>query len=144
MLRRLQQKSRDPVAMLISMCKSLNDFIKGYSNKLGEVLLLAKNYDTDTEVQKLELLKRNFPADTFLRCDIMLRDVDMSKRLDKSIHENKDISGSFHAIMLSRCYWPGGEEDSDMEDMDDDEDDDEEEESEDILSSLQSWPEYSR
>lgn len=142
MLRRLQQKSRDLVAMLISMCPSLKDFIKCYSNKLGEVLLLTKNYDTDAEVQKLELLKRNFPADTFLRCDIMLKDVDMSRRLDKSIHENEDISKSFHAIILSTFYWPGGDDDSDIEENDDD--DEEEIDEDDFLSNLKSWPEYER
>ncbi|CAO3638855.1 unnamed protein product [Mucor hiemalis] len=111
-LRRLQQKSRDPVAMLISMCSSLKDFIKGYSNKLGEVLLTTKNYDTEEEVRKLELLKRNFPPDTFLRCDIMLKDMDDSRRLDKSIHDSAGIDNNFHAIILSRCYWPwGGDED---------------------------------
>ncbi|KAI8087471.1 hypothetical protein BDF21DRAFT_414476 [Thamnidium elegans] len=138
MLRRLQQKSRDSVAMLISMCNSLEDFIKGYSNKLGEVLLLTKNYDTDAEVRKLELLKRHFPAHTFLRCDIMLRDLDISRRLDKSIHENKDVSESLHAIIMSGFYWPGGDDDSDVDDLGED---DEEEIG---LSSLQSWPEFER
>lgn len=129
MLRRLHEKSRDPVAMLISMCDSPKDFIKGYSDKLGEVLLSTKEYDTDQEVRRLELLKRNFPSDTFIRCDIMLRDLDDSRRLDKMIHENRGIGKSFHAIILSRCYWPGGGDD---DDIDDEEEDD---------SNVQLWPE---
>lgn len=96
------------------MCSSLKDFIKGYANKLGEVLLTTKNYDTEEEVRKLELLKRNFPPDTFLRCDIMLKDMDDSRRLDKSIHENAGIDNNFHAIILSRCYWPWGGDDEDL------------------------------
>lgn len=73
---------------------------------------MTKNYDTEEEVRKLELLKRNFPPDTFLRCDIMLKDMDDSRRLDKSIHENTGIDNNFHTIILSRCYWPwGGDED---------------------------------
>lgn len=103
--------------MLISMCSTLKQFVDGYSDKLGEILLTTKDYDTDTEVRRLELLKRNFPPDTFIRCDIMLRDVDDSRRLDKSVHENKGISSSLHAIILSRKYWPGGgDDDTDNED----------------------------
>lgn len=99
--------------MLISMCSSLKDFIKGYCNKLGEVLLATKDYNTDEEVRKLELLKRNFPPDTFLRCDIMLKDMDDSRRLDRAIHDNPMIQSNFHAIILSRCYWPWGGDDDD-------------------------------
>lgn len=113
--------------MLISMCNTLKHFINGYSDKLGEVLLKTKDYDTDAEVRRLELLKRNFPPDAFIRCDIMLRDVDDSRRLDKSIHENKVISPSLHAIILSRQYWPGG--------GDDDTDDEDE-----ANASFQLWP----
>jgi hypothetical protein len=130
-LRRLQEKSKDPVAMLISMCSTLKHFIKGYSDKLGEVLLTTKNYDTDAEVRRLELLKRNFPPDAFIRCDIMLKDVDDSRRLDKSAHENKGINPSFHALILSRKYWPGGGDD----DTDEDEGEDEE-----ANGDFQLWP----
>ncbi|KAI8085781.1 uncharacterized protein B0P05DRAFT_533678 [Gilbertella persicaria] len=110
MLRRLQRKSKDPVAMLISMCKSLKDFIREYSDKLGQILLTSKGYDTDEEVRKLEMLKQNFPPEAFLRCDIMLRDMDDSRRLDKSVHEKPGVASSFHAIIMSRKYWPGGDE----------------------------------
>lgn len=132
MLRKLQYKSRDPVAMLISMCKPLQHFVKRYGDRLGEALLKIKNYDTDAEVQRLELLKKNFPADTFSRCDVMLRDIDNSKRLDKSIHEDPEIKDSFHTIMLSRCYWP------DVNDNNDDDTDEEDFES----SNTNLWPEY--
>lgn len=119
-LRRLQQKSKDSIAMLICMCSSLKDFIRGYSNKLGEVLLSTNNYDTMEEIQRLELLKRNFPPDTFLRCDIMLQDVTDSRRLDTSVHLNNGINPNLHAIIVSRRYWPGGNDEDDDDDLDDD------------------------
>ncbi|GAN09959.1 anaphase-promoting complex subunit 2-like [Mucor ambiguus] len=119
-LRRLQQKSKDSIAMLISMCSSLKDFIKGYSDKLGHVLLSTNNYDTIDEIQRLELLKRNFPPDTFLRCDVMLQDITDSRRLDTSVHLNNGINPNLHAIIVSRKYWPGGNGEDDDDDLDDD------------------------
>ncbi|KAI8643797.1 hypothetical protein BD408DRAFT_414227 [Parasitella parasitica] len=112
-LRRLQRKSKDAIAMLICMCSSLKDFIKGFSDKLGHELLSTNNYNTDEEIRRLELLKRNFPPDTFLRCDIMLQDVSDSKRLDAAVHVNSGISSNLHTIIVSRKYWPGGDDDDD-------------------------------
>lgn len=102
--------------MLVSVCASLSDFIDGYCDKLGEVLLSSTNYDIDSEMRKLELLKQHFPPDVFIRCDIMLKDMDDSRRLDKSIHEKARVDPSIHAIIMSGKYWPGGEDDSDSED----------------------------
>ncbi|KAK4511005.1 3-hydroxymethyl-3-methylglutaryl-CoA lyase [Mucor velutinosus] len=119
-LRRLQQKSKDSIAMLISACSSLKDFIKGYSDQLGHTLLSTSNYDTSEEILRLELLKRNFPPDTFLRCDIMLQDVADSRRLDTSVHLNNGVNPNVHAIIVSRKYWPGGNDEDEEDDLDDD------------------------
>lgn len=101
--------------MLISICNSVSDFIDGYSDKLGEVLLSSKNYDIDVEVRKLEILKQHFPPDAFTRCDIMLKDMDDSRRLDRFIHEQPGVDPKIHSIIMSGKYWPGGEDDSDEE-----------------------------
>ncbi|KAI8335599.1 hypothetical protein BD560DRAFT_414045 [Blakeslea trispora] len=119
--RRLQRKSKDPIVMLISLCGSLKEFIKGYSNTLGQVLLETNGYDIDEEVRRLEILKQNFPPDAFHRCDVMLRDMSESRRLDRAIHENDKVNPTFHAIIMSRKYWPGGD-DSDGDDSDEEQD----------------------
>ncbi|KAI8984115.1 chitin synthase-domain-containing protein [Mycotypha africana] len=121
-LSKLQKKIKDPIAMLISVCKSLKEFIHGYSNRFGEALLLCTNYNTEEEERRLEFLKRNFPPDTFLRCDIMLQDMANSRRLDKIIHESGHIQPIFHSIMMSKKYWQGDNEDHDYNTaVDDDE-----------------------
>lgn len=119
--------------MLISVCDPIQRFVERYSDKLGEALLQLEDYDTDKEVQRLELLKKNFPSDTFSKCDVMLKDVDNSKRLDRQIHENPEIDSTFHTVLLSKCYWPdmeGEDEDSGDEDLG--------------ISGLQLWPRYER
>jgi hypothetical protein len=106
--------------MLISMCNPVKDFVTAYSNRLGKMLLSTKDYDIDAEILRLETLKLNFPPNTFIRCDIMLKDVADSKRIDKAVHESKNIDHSFHTIILSRKYWPGGKDDDDDDDTGDD------------------------
>ncbi|KAI9280479.1 hypothetical protein BY458DRAFT_500778 [Sporodiniella umbellata] len=133
-LRKLQIKSADITATLISLCNPLKDFVDAYSDKLRDALFYTENYNVDTEIRSLEVLKLNFPPDTFTRCDIMLRDISDSKRTDKAIHENPTIDPSFHPIIISKKYWLGDEEDDD--------DDSESESPNEAL--LQLWPEYSR
>ncbi|KAI9477876.1 MAG: hypothetical protein EXX96DRAFT_229091 [Benjaminiella poitrasii] len=120
-LNRLRTKVKDPIAMLISLCKSLKDFIDGYGNALGQALMTAQ-YATDTEVRRIELLKRHFPPDSFLRCDIMLKDVEDSRRLDRQLHESKQFEFPLHSTMMTRQYWIAS---SDSEEEDEDEEEEE-------------------
>ncbi|KAI7897591.1 uncharacterized protein BX663DRAFT_556546 [Cokeromyces recurvatus] len=120
-LDRLCIKVKDPIAMLISLCKSLKDFIDGYSNVLCNSLMIAQ-YDIDTEVRRLELLKRHFPVDSFLRCDIMLKDVENSRRLDRQLHETGTFVFPLHSTMITSNYWiaPSDSENEDDDDNDND------------------------
>lgn len=52
---RLQKKSNDPVAMLISLCGSRTKFAEKYKEAMAKSLLLSQDYDTDQEVMQ----KRN-------------------------------------------------------------------------------------
>ncbi|KAI8971233.1 hypothetical protein BDB01DRAFT_811821 [Pilobolus umbonatus] len=139
-LRRLQRKMADMRAMLMSACYSLKDFIKYYTNELGKALLKIKNYDAENEFRMLEMLKRNFPPGSFTRCDIMLKDVEASRRLDKNIHENKDVDQRFHPTIMSHIYWPGGDEEDEDDDMDEDEPNLEDQ----IEQGLRLWPDLGR
>ncbi|KAI8140035.1 hypothetical protein BJV82DRAFT_672133 [Fennellomyces sp. T-0311] len=106
-LKRLQQMALDPIAMLISICGSTTAFVEEYQEKLSKALLLTDNYDTDEEMIKLEMLKRRFPENTMTSCDIMIKDIAESRRLDRQIHEDAPhIQPSFHGMILSRHYWP--------------------------------------
>ncbi|KAI7887087.1 hypothetical protein K492DRAFT_202712 [Lichtheimia hyalospora FSU 10163] len=119
---RLRHISIDPTAILISMCSSASDFVKAYQAKLSKELFMVQDYDTDEEMAKLELLKQRFPKSTMMSCDIMLHDFAKSKRIDRQIHDdNVGVQDTFHAMILSRYYWPRKNADAD-EDDDDDED----------------------
>jgi anaphase-promoting complex subunit 2 len=81
--------------------------LEDYQRFLATNLLVTRNYDTDNEVRLLEVLKRSFGANKFHECDVMIKDIDDGKRVDKMIHdENHDIATDFHGVILSKHYWP--------------------------------------
>jgi hypothetical protein len=117
------------------MCKSVKDFVTAYGDRLGEILLKTKDYDTEEEILRLEIIKMNFPPDMFIRCDIMLKDVAESKRIDKMIHENEAIDNSFRSLIVSRKYWPGNNDSGDS---------DESEDNDDTHNIMEYWPHQKR
>lgn len=116
-LQRLRRLSLDSVAMVISMCNSVEELIEAYQAKLAEELLMSPNYNTDEEIIHLEMLKSRFPEHTFNTCDVMIKDVAESKRMDRQIHlDDPYMDDNFHFMVLSRHYWPEREDTSpDME-----------------------------
>ncbi|KAG0186270.1 hypothetical protein DFQ28_008082 [Apophysomyces sp. BC1034] len=135
-LKRWQRKSSDTVAMLISVCGPIENFVKGYEEKLREALLSHQGYDTDDEILKLEVLKQHFPKNTMIKCDVMVTDINESRRLDRHIHRTvQTVPEEFHVAVLSRFYWRKSDDDDEDED---DEDDDENEANND--DSIRLWP----
>ena len=57
--------------------------------------------DTTQELKYLELLKFRFGEAALHHCEIMLRDVEDSKRLNKWVH-----GGFVQATIISQVFWP--------------------------------------
>lgn len=106
----LKLRAIDTVAMLIALCDPLQTFVDAYQKELGKSLLLCKDYDTFQEKARLEMLKKRFSNDGVMAaCDIMIKDIELSKRLDATVHENvKHMNDQFKTVVLSKHYWPGG------------------------------------
>ncbi|CAM0141967.1 unnamed protein product [Umbelopsis sp. WA50703] len=82
-------------------------FREEYRRFLATNLLATKNYNIDQELMLLEVLKRNFGAQRFHECDVMIKDIDEGKRVDKMIHDKtEDLTTNFHGVILSKHYWP--------------------------------------
>ncbi|KAI9312941.1 hypothetical protein BX666DRAFT_2030826 [Dichotomocladium elegans] len=104
---RIERMSADMIAILISMCGSTTDFVEAYQERLARELLSTVDYNTDEEVVRLELLKRRFPENTLVACDVMIKDIAESKRLDRQLHiADPNAPDQFHSIIMSRHYWP--------------------------------------
>ncbi|KAI8630571.1 Cullin family protein [Xylariaceae sp. FL1651] len=107
-----RRKSEDVIGTLISALGSPEVFIKEFQNIIGE-RLLSEQASFDQEVGVLDLLKKRFGESSLQACDVMIKDIQDSRRLDGVIHrggldrpEKVPRIWNIHAKILSRLYWP--------------------------------------
>ncbi|ESZ93357.1 hypothetical protein SBOR_6254 [Sclerotinia borealis F-4128] len=113
-----RSKNADIIGTLIGVLGSQDVFIKEFQNILGENLL--KNDGAfEKEIKVLELLKSRFGEAPLQSCEVMLKDILDSVRLDLAIHKTQDLStaekkatpppptqSTLHTKILSRLFWP--------------------------------------
>lgn len=132
----------DILAMLVSIYGSKQLFVNEYRRMLADKLLklqttvnsvLQKNvslvdyYNTDKEVHTLELLKLRFGETSMRNCEVMIKDMDDSKRANAHIHEelcrarrhqesslaeNTENRPIVDAAMISHIFWPNLQQDT--------------------------------
>lgn len=116
-----RRKSEDVIGTLIGALGSPEVFIKEFQNIIGE-RLLSDQVSFDQEIGVLDLLKKRFGESSLQACDVMIKDIQDSRRLDSMIHrgvlnqpEKVSQIRDIHAKVLSRLYWPEvGEEEFDL------------------------------
>ncbi len=79
-------KGGDILSMLVSIYGSKELFVNEYRLMLADKLLANMDYNTDKELHTLELLKLRFGEMSMRQCEVMIKDVDNSKRTISSIH----------------------------------------------------------
>ncbi|EEP76142.1 conserved hypothetical protein [Uncinocarpus reesii 1704] len=110
-----KSKHSDVIGSLVSLFESKEVFVKELQRVLSD-RLLKKKRDYDLEISVLELLKLRFGESALQACDVMMRDVVDSKRVDTVIRADQNLgslNGSpheevpeIHAKILSRLFWP--------------------------------------
>ena len=104
-------KSSDVIGSLISLFESKEVFVKEFQKVLGERLLKGY-YEFDREIRVLELLKIRFGEAALQACEVMLRDIIDSRRVDAFIHRDQNMSldsdhgTQLHSCILSHLFWP--------------------------------------
>jgi anaphase-promoting complex subunit 2 len=105
-------KNEDVIGSLIGALGSQDIFIKEFQSIIAERLLSAQS-GFQQEVKVLGLLKKRFGENALQSCDVMIKDIQDSKRVDTSINKamlhqpgTEDASATFHAKILSRLFWP--------------------------------------
>lgn len=124
-------KHMDVIGSIISLFESKEVFVKELQITLAERLLRNKTaYDHETAV--IEHLKIRFGDAALQACEVMLKDVLDSRRLDQIIREDQGLAQQdeggekqepeLHAKILSRLFWPAlpgaptfGDDSSDQE-----------------------------
>lgn len=114
-------RNADLLAMLVRIYGSNDLFVDEYRIMLADKLLANVDFDTDREVHNLELLKLRFGEASMRQCEIMIKDMDDSKRIATNIHstlEGKYKKGKgagsvvggdnpvVDAAIVSHIFWP--------------------------------------
>ncbi|KAK4975631.1 hypothetical protein LTR66_010939, partial [Elasticomyces elasticus] len=112
-----RSKSEDVVSYVLGLFNQ-EDFIKELKNILGEHLLTAKTTYYDKEIRLIELLKNRFGQNELQACEVMLKDMLDSKRINSTIRVaplGAPTGGrppQMHASILSSHFWPELREDA--------------------------------
>lgn len=108
----------DIISMLINIYGSKELFIDEYRSLLADRILIQLSYDTEREIRHLELLKLRFGESQLHQCEVMLKDVFDSRRINAQVAESKEGSESsvvpVNAMILSAQFWPQGLKDENV------------------------------
>lgn len=115
-------RTADIISMLINIYGSREMFVDEYRSLLSNRLLAATNYESDREIRNLELLKLRFGEAPLQQCEVMLKDVTDSKRINTLLHsevkegeaaasgggsrELQNLSFPVNGLVLSAQFWP--------------------------------------
>lgn len=90
----------DIISMLVGIYGSKELFVNEYRVMLAEKLLNKSNYDTDRDIRTLELLKLRFGENNMHGCEIMLKDLADSKRINTNIKAAVAAELSQHGLAV--------------------------------------------
>ncbi|KAL8944052.1 MAG: hypothetical protein Q9211_000717 [Gyalolechia sp. 1 TL-2023] len=106
-------KRLDVIGSLISLFETKDIFVKEFQQILGE-RLLRNEQNFEKEICVLDLLKVRFGEASLQACEVMLRDVLDSRRVDAVIRNDQNLAmrtrgapyAEVHARILSHLFWP--------------------------------------
>lgn len=111
-------KSEDVVGTLINALGSQEIFIKEFQAIIAE-RLLSNQANYQQEIKVLSLLKKRYGENALQNCDVMVKDIYDSKRVDTQLRKNMRGSRqshskvdadrpplTYHSKILSRLFWP--------------------------------------
>ncbi|MFT7817668.1 anaphase-promoting complex subunit 2 [Arapaima gigas] len=108
-----KRRSSDIISILVSIYGSKEIFIDEYRTVLADRLLHQLNYNTAREIRNVELLKLRFGESHMHYCEVMLKDVADSRRINANIREEESRlpeeeqpSLPLSAMILSSEFWP--------------------------------------
>ncbi|KAH6660201.1 Cullin family protein [Truncatella angustata] len=106
------RKSEDVIGTLIGAVGSPEIFIKEFQSIIGEHLL-SEQEEFVQESTVLALLKKRFGESSLQACDVMIKDIQDSRRLNDAMYrgamnerEKMKLEWATRTKILSRLYWP--------------------------------------
>lgn len=108
-----KRRSSDIISLLVSIYGSKEIFVNEYKTVLADRLLHQLNYNTAREIRNVELLKLRFGESHMHYCEVMLKDVADSRRINSNIHEEErrlpaeeQPTLPLSAMIISSEFWP--------------------------------------
>ncbi|XP_048875739.1 anaphase-promoting complex subunit 2 isoform X2 [Brienomyrus brachyistius] len=108
-----KRRSSDIISLLVSIYGSKEIFIDEYRTVLADRLLHQLNYNTAREIRNVELLKLRFGESHMHYCEVMLKDVADSRRINANVREEESRlpeeeqpAVPLSAMILSSEFWP--------------------------------------
>ncbi|CAH1389815.1 unnamed protein product [Nezara viridula] len=106
-----EKQSWDIISMLVTVYGSKEMFVHEYRNLLADRLLTQYSYNTEKEIRYLELLKLRFGDSQLHYCEVMLKDIHDSKRINTHLHSEPNFGLSKQefrctCMILSAQFWP--------------------------------------
>ncbi|KAK9439172.1 putative anaphase-promoting complex subunit ApcB [Metarhizium brunneum] len=108
-------KNEDVIGTLINALGSQEIFIKEFQMIIAE-RLLSNQAGFQQEIKVLSLLKKRFGENALQNCDVMVKDVYDSRRVDALLRKNLPSTDgqqanhphpvNYHSKILSRLFWP--------------------------------------
>ncbi|ETN72029.1 cullin family protein [Necator americanus] len=98
------RQAADVFNMLVSVYGSKEMFVKEYRQLLAERLTSSNTKDPIFERRYLDLLKLRFNEGELQQCEVMLKDIRDSQRIDRTALGRKCIPVS--ACVISSHFWP--------------------------------------
>ena len=97
------QRSSDIIGILVNIYGSKELFVNEYRSLLADRILTTFSYNTEREIRYLELLKLRFGESQLHLCEVMLKDIADSKRLNTHLN-----SGEFKSYEQGVSIWANG------------------------------------
>ncbi|XP_030745071.1 anaphase-promoting complex subunit 2 [Sitophilus oryzae] len=103
------RRNTDIISMLVNIYGSKDLFVNEYRTLLADRLLSQYTCDTEKEIRYLELLKLRFGDSQLHFCEVMLKDIADSKRINQRIKEDTEYSETelpLSTMIVSQQFWP--------------------------------------
>ncbi|KAI0953198.1 hypothetical protein AcW1_007481 [Taiwanofungus camphoratus] len=97
-------KPGDVISTLVSIYDSKDLFVKELQVLLAQRLLATTGGNFERERRNIEILKIRFGEAALQVCEVMLRDMTDSKRIDQHVQSQKNLV--LHPTIISRHFWP--------------------------------------
>ncbi|XP_066260255.1 anaphase-promoting complex subunit 2 [Euwallacea similis] len=102
------RRNVDIITMLVNIYGSKELFVNEYRTLLADRLLSQDTFDTEKEIRYLELLKLRFGDSHLHFCEVMLKDIAESKRINQRIKDTAEYREStpLATMIVSQQFWP--------------------------------------